>query len=336
MTGKSDKRCPGCNSPAVVRHYDGGTWEFDCTRCGTVTITDVAEDALRDRFKTSAQIANISGYFRENSGILIKERDLDFLFELRTPSFFEKALRIFQRIAKEFPDPGENIDINIWGAGTLLVKIFDGNEHDFDEKFISNCQVVLPWLSCAWLRDGTELLYIIQRFLQDSKGFLEKGLASGDFCITPEGWSFLMDLNQNTRGVSTAFVAMWFNPSMEEVWTEGFYPGTADAGYHALRIDKHQHNNRIDDEIIVKIKECKFLVADFTGGRGGVYFEAGLALGQGKPVIWVVREDELNSIHFDNRQYCFITWKPGELPKLRRDLHLRIEATIGKGPLVSR
>ena len=200
---------------------------------------------------------------------------------------------------------------------------------------MKSCQEVLPWLSCAWIQNGTELLYIVIRLLQDSKNFLEKGLASGDFCITPAGWSFLLSLGQNAAQSSTAFVAMWFNPTMDKVWTDALYPGIEDAGYHALRIDKHQHNNRIDDEIIVKIKECKFLVADFTARRGGMYFEAGFALGQGKPVIWVVREEELSRIHFDARQYSFITWNSDDLLKLRRNLQLRIEATIGKGPLIS-
>jgi nucleoside 2-deoxyribosyltransferase len=120
---------------------------------------------------------------------------------------------------------------------------------------------------------------------------------------------------------------------MDAVWNEAVSPGIADAGYKAFRIDKHQHNNRIDDEIIVKIKGSKFLVADFTGGRGGVYFEAGFAMGLGKPVIWTVERDELQHIHFDNRQYCFITWHSAELPNFRNALRLRIEATIGKGTI---
>ena len=51
------------------------------------------------------------------------------------------------------------------------------------------------------------------------------------------------------------------------------------AGYKPVRIDKHQHNNRIDDEIVAAIRQSRFVVADFTQQRGGVYFEAGLAMG---------------------------------------------------------
>lgn len=40
--------------------------------------------------------------------------------------------------------------------------------------------------------------------------------------------------------------------------------------------------NRIDDEIIGRIRASRFIVADFTGHRPGVYFEAGMMLGLGR------------------------------------------------------
>jgi hypothetical protein len=50
------------------------------------------------------------------------------------------------------------------------------------------------------------------------------------------------------------------------------------------RVDqKHHHLNKVDDEIIAEIRRSRFLVADFTCEpgkvRGGVYFEAGFAMG---------------------------------------------------------
>ena len=47
-----------------------------------------------------------------------------------------------------------------------------------------------------------------------------------------------------------------------------------------MRIDRHEHVNKIDDEIIAEIRRARFVVADFThgdtGGRGSVYYEAGI------------------------------------------------------------
>ena len=39
-----------------------------------------------------------------------------------------------------------------------------------------------------------------------------------------------------------------------------------------------EHVDRIDDRIFLEINRSNFLIADFTGHRPGVYFEAGYAL----------------------------------------------------------
>ena len=59
---------------------------------------------------------------------------------------------------------------------------------------------------------------------------------------------------------------------------------------------------------------------------GGVYFEAGFALGLGLPVIWTVKETGLEHLHFDTRQYNHIGWKDPE--DLREMLQLRLQATV--------
>jgi hypothetical protein len=70
-------------------------------------------------------------------------------------------------------------------------------------------------------------------------------------------------------------------------------------------------------------------VADFTGHRGGVYFEAGFALGMNLPVIWTCRQDCLPDLHFDIRQFNCIDWKTPE--DLAGRLQNRIEALLGTG-----
>ena len=81
------------------------------------------------------------------------------------------------------------------------------------------------------------------------------------------------------------------------------------------------------------IRRSRFVVADFTGQRGGVYFEAGYALGLGLRVIWLCRDGELKDVHFDTRQYNFLVWKAGEYADLAKRLQNRIEATLGRGPI---
>jgi nucleoside 2-deoxyribosyltransferase len=91
-------------------------------------------------------------------------------------------------------------------------------------------------------------------------------------------------------------------------------------------LDLVEHNEKICDRIIAEIRTCQFLVADVTLQRPGVYFEAGFAMGLGRPVIWTCRKDDLVDVHFDTRQYNHIDWK--DSGGLRMRLADRIKATI--------
>ncbi|MES2500641.1 MAG: hypothetical protein V4570_08900 [Pseudomonadota bacterium] len=152
--------------------------------------------------------------------------------------------------------------------------------------------------------------------------------------ITPSGYEYLDSLRTQNRDSQIGFCAMWFDAKVLPVWTTAIEPAIKDARYKPQRIDGHQHNNRIDDEIIAVLRRSKFVIADFTGQRGGVYFEAGFALGLGLQVIWTCEKSELKDIHFDNRQYNFVTWEEDKLEDFKVALQNRIEATIGQGNFV--
>jgi hypothetical protein len=89
--------------------------------------------------------------------------------------------------------------------------------------------------------------------------------------------------------------------------------------------------NKIDDEIIAQIRRSRFIVADFTGHRGGVYYEAGFAQGIGLEVVWTCERKEIKKLHFDVRQYNCLTWDMDELDIFREKLSFRIERAIGRG-----
>ncbi|MDH3514509.1 MAG: nucleoside 2-deoxyribosyltransferase, partial [Gammaproteobacteria bacterium] len=96
----------------------------------------------------------------------------------------------------------------------------------------------------------------------------------------------------------------------------------------AMQMAFLEHNDDINDRIIAEIRKSRFVVADFTGNRGGVYFEAGFALGLGKPVIWTCKRSffEEHGVHFDTQARNHILWD--EPADLRRALQARIEATV--------
>jgi len=99
--------------------------------------------------------------------------------------------------------------------------------------------------------------------------------------VTILGWERLEELRKSGKSSNRAFVAMWFDPSISFLYDEAIKPAIQLAGYEPLRIDRHEHVNRIDDEIIGQIRMSRFMVADFTGQRLGVYFEAGFMMDSG-------------------------------------------------------
>jgi nucleoside 2-deoxyribosyltransferase len=165
--------------------------------------------------------------------------------------------------------------------------------------------------------------------LLETQGWIKGNYASGYARITPQG--FLHASTGNAVDSSNAFVAMWFDSSMDAARTTGLEPAIRAAGYTPIVVNGVEHINKIDDEIISQIRRSKFLVADFTGHRGGVYFEAGFAMGLGLPVFWTCQKDDLLKLHFDVRQYNCIDWT--DVVDLAQRLQRRIEAVIGRGPI---
>ena len=126
---------------------------------------------------------------------------------------------------------------------------------------------------------------------------------------------------------------MWFDEALTPFYREVIELGVRACGYEPLRLDDKEHNNNIHDEIIASIRGARFVVADMTGYRGGVYFEAGFAHGLGLPVIYMVRDDDKDKVHFDVQSQNFILWSPDDLPDACKRLKNRILATLGRGPL---
>jgi len=333
-------QCLICSYPcrAIPRDAGAASYDYDCVRCGRYAIAHAAITRIgRDTF-TPLQIANLSGYIRQNPGFLIQQVDLERLSNLQTPSVAEKAANLLVALGKECPQPGSTIEISDGALANALhhtSSVRAGNGEYSNESFPDRALKASKWMGVASASSPEELAYLVNDFLK-AEGFLtEKAHGSRAYTITPPGWQRIHDLRHTQSKSTKAFIAMSFAPELNEFFINGLAPGVQAAGYEALRIDRTEHNNRIDDEIIAAIRQTKFLVADFTKNRGGVYYEAGFAQGLGHQVIWSVRKDHLRKVQFDTRQYNFIRWQPDDLSGFARLLQNRIEATIGKGPLTA-
>ncbi|MBM9500712.1 nucleoside 2-deoxyribosyltransferase [Leptospira sp. 201903071] len=146
----------------------------------------------------------------------------------------------------------------------------------------------------------------------------------GGIRIEEKGWIQIEEIEKSYVS-KQVFVAMWFNSKMNDAFF-AIEEACDKNGFKAFRIDNKEHNNEISGEILAEIRKSRFLISEVTGQRPGVYFEAGYALALGLPVIWCCREDELNKVHFDTRQYNHVVWtNEGDLIS---KLTSRIKGTI--------
>lgn len=94
--------------------------------------------------------------------------------------------------------------------------------------------------------------------------------------------------------------------------------------YEAYTVADKKHTDYITEKIMVEIKNCKFMVADFSNPKNaGVYFEAGYARGLGKHVIHVVPKKRLKKLHFDTLQISHIAYEDYE--DLKQQLQTKVD-----------
>jgi nucleoside 2-deoxyribosyltransferase len=150
--------------------------------------------------------------------------------------------------------------------------------------------------------------------------------------ILPKGWVCLDELQSPNRDSNFGFIAMWFDSSTQAL-RDRLSAAVRNAGFQPFIIDQHPTNEDIMDEVLAAIRRCRFVVADFTGNRHNVYYEAGFAQGQHTPVIRTCRKGVIKEVTFDVNHYPFILWEPSSLDTFQKQLQNHIEATIGLGLL---
>ena len=318
--------CPICGSPAEEkRDAVVSTSYYNCLRCGDFIFSDIVGIELVDL--NSIEIANISGWIRDSNNPNITIDNIKNLKNHPSVSMLTKVDLILNYLSVKFPIAGDLIDYNFNKVNELLNQINNHTFPNIEDKhafkvFENTARQVLPILSVGRILTRNEFNYILNNYLIQEMEYL----SANPTMITPKGWAHIETLKQANPNSKKAFVAMWFDDGMKTICDDFIFPAIREAGFDPIRIDNKEHNNDINDEIIGEIRSSRFIVADFTGNRGGVYYEAGFANGLNIPVIHMCKKEELKKVHFDVNHRNIIDWKTGE--ELYERLLNRIKATI--------
>jgi hypothetical protein len=233
----------------------------------------------------------ISAWINEFKPEIISSAELDTARASAVPTLQHRADRMLRWINSKFR-PGAKFYFNSLGQTKPQAPVA-GFQVVGPGSLVSS-----PLMPIGWNQSIDEMKFMLTSVLCEEMGYLVDA-KSGNYQVSPKGLLYLEGRRESTSSVG--FCAMWFNPSVRFIYDEAISKAIKDAGYESFRVDGKEHNNRIDDEIVANIKSAKFMVADLTGHRGGVYYEAGLAHGLGLEVIFTCKEKR--ATHFDIRQY---------------------------------
>ena len=132
---------------------------------------------------------------------------------------------------------------------------------------------------------------------------------------------------------SQIFVAMMFSAETDRIYEKVYRPVIQSMDYVALRIDEKQFNGSIIKDITTEITDSIAMIADLTGNRGGVYYEAGIARGLqlcNHPIklIFTCRRDFFDNekVHFDVSGDNILLYNDDE--DLNNKLKMRLQAAF--------
>jgi hypothetical protein len=340
--GFTEGPCPVCNykeskfKEALISEKIYGQYlEIDCPRCGNYAfILDDFDDIheLLLSIINEDELYWFLGYTREQTEI----RDYNIVNKLRSEAGTTESLSYkynklrnepFIRIAKD----------KIKEQIIFAIKQAPKTPHDKAIKLLTNLANsnrfpgnLIPLDSekdytASYSGSAEEFRYYLE--------YLEKNdyidIRGTNCIITVNGWKVVNEV-QTMKNLPQCFVAMWFDQSMDNIYLK-IEKAIYEAGYKPIRVDKEHYTGDVTDKIITEIRKSKFIVADYTGQRHGVYYEAGFARGLGIETISTCKQDDIKNLHFDTSHLNHIPWETEEL--LYEKLKDRILAIYGEGPL---
>jgi hypothetical protein len=321
---RSEDKCPLCQKKAILTSHNF-TYNIACERCG--------------HFIAPCEMAE-SNYFLIN-----KIEKYRLWLPIATRKTYERLIKnigrgqILNLTYENIPEIAASVENSggvVSAADELLIWLGNAND-SFSEYHQLASGNDYPLASC---KNQVEFV-IVMEYLRNSGLLVEKSgrtfTENSDletrlaFRITPKGFERVLELRK-TKQKTNAFVAMWFDKGqtiLRDAYENAIKKAIEDTTtLKALRADKEHFNTDINDWILGNAKQSAFMIADFTGNRGGVYFEAGYAMGLGVEVIFTCLDDPKHKedLHFDTNHRNHIFWKATD--DLYESLVDRIRATI--------
>jgi nucleoside 2-deoxyribosyltransferase len=318
--------CPVCKQ--LVEHFkdiEGFKSEVQCNYCGEFVIEKSLQAILDSNQYNQLRIGS---WIREqnSSGITPELNAIDFanLISLKDKKINQKYELLLKYVYSE-----KTIQIQLADLNRLYLVLF-------------------------WCEDIKEFNMLLSKAVELNHLKLKfDGMSVKEYIITYDGKEFIENLGLDNNS-NKIFMAFHFTEEMKKEFESTIKRAVIDSSegkLEAVRVSSSatDHDAKIDDELIGMIKSSKAVIADFTGNRTAVYYEAGFAMGLGIPVIWTCKDENIiegeegygkfidkegkerfkkhiDLLSFDTRQYPHILWKNEE--DLYKQVVNRLKAKI--------
>jgi hypothetical protein len=297
--------CTVCQAPAnVLREEFGWGTVVDCSRCGDYSVERVTCDDIRLPLGDAKRRALASHLIRK----LQNGRR-----PLLTTDFFRSLEDRALPAAAEASD-----SLLLWFAESAQGNLGKLNPINHSDQAL---QASIGVISAA------DLIYVTEALMHQR---LIEGPTNIGLRLTPSGWLRVEELKRAHIASNYAFFARKFdNPELDRVFNECLRPAVAATGYELRPVT--QRAGLVDAVIEDEIRRCRFLIADLSDDNAGAYWEAGLAEGLGKPVIYVCRAKvgtEDKRTHFDANHRHTVRWDLSSLDQTATKLKAVIRNTL--------
>ncbi len=330
----TDIQCYVCNSLAQEK-FTGAIKgrplnTVICPRCGNYQIFD--DDMLDDlRSKERTQQLHFSSWLRDQGDIMVDSKLVDQMLPITPPAIHEKALKFLHWFSTIYPSGHYFEVLDSSQIDHILAWQFEETNRTIGLEVVKRC---LSMLAETWIIDGPEYDLVFHDYAVRELGWFQGSGSGKNFKVSPKGFIQIEKERSNPDIEEKIFIAMYFHSKMNLIHNI-IANAVMDAGYKPIRVDTEHPEGTIDDAIISGIRRSKGIVADFTERRGGVYFEAGFALGLDRLVVYTCKDQKTDkdNLHFDVEHRPFIFGKNTTKGRfdLKRKITDRIVARLGEG-----
>lgn len=323
--------CEFCESKLTGSSHGDGDWTYlTCGACGSYRVSGLwRASQMREHLDPLDRI-RLRGVVREETDLYGECK------EVITNDGYQRIVARHRQPPTPLAQVDRFLEIVAEQAGTL------GGE--------SRTENYLQLVRRLYIDSSSQFHRFVQAL--EKMGFLDLvGFNGKEFVctLTLKGWERAEELRKAAVVGSQAFVAMWFHEGMGAAYERGIHPAVEACGYSPYIVNRRPTDKKIDDEIIANIRKSRLVIADLTGLRPSVFYEAGFAHGLGiqlvltcqrgprvpftqvapdgntpeprEPATWF---DHIREHAFDLRNHVILAWSSPE--ELSRALTEHIEA----------